>query len=275
MGVILPTFGITNRENPIGTPLIGSQNFITTTNIASGSAAVGFPLFNIANPATHLKWKANTPTGSENIDIFPGPFTIDYIGIAGHNLGSGAFSIFVSDMGTSPPTGLLDPTFAIGVTDDSPLILRFNPGVYSQLRLTMSSGNSPASPQAQIAVMYCGKLLILERGIKVDVTHVPITYGRKSRVVNGMSESGNFLGRVVLSESRESRAEFFGFTPTWWRSNMPTFLATAINRPFFWAWAPTAYPLETGYAWLLNDPQPEVSPDHLRIALTLDMAGIA
>jgi hypothetical protein len=33
--------------------------------------------------------------------------------------------------------------------------------------------------------------------------------------------------------------------------------------------------LETGYVWLTDDAEPEVSPDHRRIALVLTMRGIA
>lgn len=267
MGVITSLF--VGADNPPGVPLIGYNNIATLANVASATATDGFPIGNVANPATHLFWRgAVISGGGEFIDILPAGATVDYIAVAGHNFGSAGIKVAVSDVGASPINDLVGVTT---VTDDGPLIIRIPPAVYSQLRLYLLEGST--FPQA--AVVYAGRLLVLERGIRVDVTHVPIPYGRRTRIVNGMSESGNFLGRLVLSESRESRAEFFAFTPTFYRNNIDPFLIAAQEFPFFWSWAPTDYPLETGYSWLTADAQPQVSPDHRRIALTLDMAGIA
>lgn len=260
-------------DNPAGVPLIGYDNKVTAGNISSTTAQTGFPITNTANPATHLIWRGGVVTGAEIITINPGVATpIDYIGIAGHNLGSGQIPVTISDSGSSPPVVLVSSTL---LTNDAPTIFRFASGVYSQLQIALDASFLADGAAPQIAVIYCGKLLILERGIKIDVTHTPITFGRRTSIVNGMSESGNFLGRIVLSEHRESRAEFFGFTPEFYRAQIDAFLAAALEFPFFWAWAPAEYPLETGYAWLLTDGYPEVSPDHRHIALTLEMAGIA
>jgi hypothetical protein len=273
MQLILPTFG-SLVDNPAGVPLIGYQNIVTPANVFSLTADVAHPISNVANPATHLFWRATFATGSEIIEITPtSADPIDYIGIAGHNLGSAGIGVYVEDVGSSPNVPLIDPSNFLTVANDSPVIIRFQPGVYSDLRVWLDSGGKAVPPQ--IAVIYVGKLLVLERGIKVDVVHTPIPFGRRTRVVSGMSETGNFLGRIILSESRASRAEFFGFTPDFYRNYIDDFLAAAQGNPFFWAWAPTDYPLETGFAWLSNDAVPEISPDHLRVALALDMAGLA
>ena len=273
MSVVVGENSPITTDNPPGTPLVGYDNKVTSGNITSTTAQTGFPIGNVANPATHLIWRGGVVTGSELITISPGVGTpIDYIAIAGHNLGSAQIPITISDSGSSPPAVLVSSTL---LPDDKPTIFRFAPAVYSQLQIALDASFFPDGLAPQIAVIYCGKLLILERGIKVDVTHVPITFGRRTSIVNGMSESGNFLGRIVLSEHRESRAEFFGFTPDFYRAQVDPFLAAAQEFPFFWAWAPAEYPLETGFAWLIADAEPEVSPDHRRIALTLDMAGLA
>lgn len=270
MGVMLPTF-TTIVDHPPGTPLIGYDNVVLPENLFSDTADIDHPITNVANPATHLFWRGGVDDGTESIIIQTGSTDlIDYVGIAGHNIGSSGSGIKLEDIEPSPNIPLLDPGF-LYPDDDSPLILRFIPSDYATLKISIDV-NSEAP---RIAVIYVGKLLVLERGIKIDVTHVPITFGRRTSVVNGMSETGNFLGRIVLSESRKSRAEFFGFTPDFYRQQVDPFLDAARETPFFWSWAPTAYPLETGYSWLLSDAEPEVSPDHLRIGLMLDMAGIA
>jgi hypothetical protein len=266
MGVVISSFA-TITDSPAGTPLIGYQSVISEANVSSLSATAGFPITNIANPATHLYWKGAVVTGSEAIDVAVNGQTIDYMAIAGHNLGSAGISFSISDT-NSPATTLLNSTT---VADDKPIIIRLPSGLRTTVRLSLAVHDT----LPQIAVMYLGQILVLERGIKVDVEFIPIVYGRKTNVVNGMSESGNFLGRVVLSESRETKAEFFAFTPTFYRASVDPFIVSAQEDPFFWAWAPSDYPLETGFAWLTTDAQPRVSPDHRRIALTLQMAGLA
>lgn len=260
-------------DDPAGTPLIGYDDIVTTANVTSTTEVVGFPITNVANPATHLVWKGGVNTGSEIITIINSlAATLDYLAIAGHNLGSKAILVTITD-NSSPPVTLVAETQLL---DDKPTIFRFAPGNYGaiQLSLNLSFATDDFS-FPQIAVIYCGHLLVLERGIKVDVSHVPLIFGRRTTVVNGMSESGNFLGRIVLSETRQTKAEFFGFNQTFYRASIDPFLAAAQENPFFWAWAPKDYPLDTGYAWLTSNSEPEVSPDHRRIALTLNLAGIA
>jgi hypothetical protein len=79
---------------------------------------------------------------------------------------------------------------------------------------------------------------------------------------------------VVLGERHETTAEFFGFTPAFYRANVEPFLQVAIQFPFFWAWAPSDNPEETSFSWLLSDPQALVSPDTRRIAVSLEMGGL-
>lgn len=282
MPVIYPNFAnspgsFSIVDVPLGVPIIGYNNIVTPNNISSFTTDTDHPVSNLATPDTFRFWKgAQAPitAGVEYIDIFPGGATVDYIAVAGHNFnGIGSQGLWIADVSVSPRIDLLSDTTYQTAADSSALIMRFKPGAYGQLRLYIEASAISDFPRA--AVIYCGRLLVLERGIKVDTTHVPITMGRKTSVVNGMSETGNFLGRIVLSESRQSKAEFFGFTPTFFRASVDPFLSAAQEDPFFWAWAPVEYPNESGYAWLTNDPQPEVSPDHRRVALTLQMNGIA
>src|SRR4029078_5904667 len=106
----------------------------------------------------------------------------------------------------------------------------------------------------EMAVVYAGTLLVLERSITIGQKHVPITYGRRTNIVNGMSETGNFTGRIVLGEYRESKAEFEWFTPSFYRLGstanilagaditLNNFLDAAQEFPFFWVWNPRDYP---------------------------------
>jgi hypothetical protein len=249
-------------------PIIGYENLVTTTNITSTTAADGFPITNVANPATHLGWEADTLTAEiETITITTGSLEeIDYVGIVGHNFGSDDITVSLYD-GSSP---MLVSGFV--PDDDSPLIIRFTPAVITTLTITLNYVANSIVPRA--AVIYVGKLLVLERSLDINSDYTPITYGRRSNIINGMSETGNFLGRIVLGEYRESKAEFKHFTADFYRSDVEPFVEAATGAPFFFAWAPDAYPAETGYAWLTSDAQPEISTVTRRVNLSLEMRGI-
>lgn len=154
--------------------------------------------------------------------------------------------------------------------DDGPLLFRFTPGTYSRVRLQLAGGDD----EPRISVMYVGKLLELERSIKVDVDHTPITMGKVSKVAAGWSESGQFLGRIVLTQKNESAADFSYFTPSWYRTYFQPFVDAAVENPFFFAWQPAEYPLEVGYVSLLSDPVPGVDPVTQRVKVQLKYQGI-
>jgi hypothetical protein len=257
---------------PAGTPMIGYDNIVTEANIFTSTAQAGFPAVNMANPATYLSWKGTSSSGGGGdifIDNSPGKL-VSYVAFAKHNLGNiGLDTCYVADVSVSPHNVLaqIDPADWDG---SAPMIVYFTPGTYRSIGIDLFRSHAVAP---QVAVLYCGNLLTLERGVRVDVPHVPIVFGRRAKTATGISESGNFLGTIQPYESRGTRAEFFGFTPDFYRASFDPFLDVAQTKPFFWAWAPQDYPLEVGFSWLTNNPQPEVSPDHQRVAVALDMLG--
>jgi hypothetical protein len=174
------------NDNPPGVPLLGGANLVRFNNVLSSTAAAGFPISNVGNPATHLFWKAvfsGSPPATEFVQVTSLSTTIDYIGIAGHNFGSANITVNAFDGSVSPPTLLMDSPQT--PPDNSPIIIRFPPGIYGTPTLALNLSAATAPPQ--MAVLYVGKLLILERGIKVDVQHTPINMGRKMKLISGMS----------------------------------------------------------------------------------------
>lgn len=252
-------------------PIILWRSLLSTTNVDSTTADPDFPVSNLANPATHLIWKAGVNTGDEYITITTGTLEeIDGLGIARHNFGSANIVVSVeatSSLGDSPETWT-EIVQEVQLADDAPVLFRFEPAAYEAVRLKMQPGDE--APQA--GVMYLHKLLILERSIKIDVPHTPFPLGIVSKEVNGKSESGQFLGRIEVNRFNESEADFSHFTPTFYRTYFQPFVSA---RPsFFFAWNPTEYPLECGYAWLMSNPKPEVDTVTRRVAIKLTMQGV-
>lgn len=249
------------------------DNLVTVSNIAAVSEDVSHPAINVANPATHLYWLGGVNTGDEYLTVTTNSLEeIDGLGVARHNFGSANIVVSVEgceDLSESPQvwTEIVEERL---LADDAPLLFRFTPQVLAGIRLRMQQGDDV--PEA--GVLYVGPMLVLERSIRIDADHTPITMGRVTKVVNGMSESGNFLGRMLINEYRESGAEFDHFTPAWYRSNFDPFIVASKQVPFFYAWNPTEYPLEVGYVWMMGDPRPEVDPVTRRIGIALKYQGI-
>ena len=262
-------------------PLIGWNNCVTTSNISSTSAASGFPATNMANPSTRPQWKGatNSPLAIEYVTVIPGNGQlIDYLAIAAHNLGSIASKLVIetcTNVAASPQVWTAHSFGSspdlITPTTDAPIIFRFVSSAYQGVRLKINVGT--AAPQ--IGVMYVGALLVCERSIRIDTDHVPINYGKESKVISGMSESGNFLGRIVQTEWVQSEMAFSFFSNAWYRANFKPFLDAANETPFFHAWFPTDHPEDVGYVWLTDDPRSGVNTVTDRFNITLKYQGLA
>src|SRR5262245_189864 len=252
----------------------GSTAFTTELNNGWNHLAI------TRNGSTFTLWlngiQEATQTSSKFVNDNPYNFSIGRPGEHANQFFCGWIDEFRITVGQALWTSTFTPPTSAqavvpsSVTNDTPILFRWAPTTIASVRIRMR----PELVAPEIAVVYVGELLVLERSIKIDAEHVPVTYGRRTNIVSGMSESGNFLGRIVLGEYRQSKAEFSWFTPEFYRLKIDTFLAAAQENPFFWAWSPVEYPAEVGYVWLTNDAEPEVDPVTRRISLELDMRGV-
>lgn len=228
-------------ETSLNRPIICYDNLITTDNIAATSSATGFPITDVANPATYLYWKANALTAQDiTITLTDNEQLIDYIAIARHNLYScGATVTITGNAGGSD----FEVVEEFRPTSDDPIIITFDPQAFVELVIEISA----ADVAAQIAIIYCGEMLRMERNIYVGFS--PMTINKDSDAVAGFSENGNFLGRIIVNESRGGNMTLNNLTPAWVRNELKPFLAAAKTLPFFFAWRPQSYPDEIVFAW--------------------------
>lgn len=269
MIVIAKTLSLAAPPDPNWTtannPVIGWRNILTPAMVMATSEDSLFPASNVANPITFLKWKSLIST-DQYLTIDTGahePATVDYIAIARHNLGSMQIPIAIEgDIGGWE--SLLDD---VVLPDDKPVIFRFAPIALSNIRIKMFEGNGIP----EIAVVYFGRLLILQR--RIYVGHTPITFGRKTKKINGRSESGQYLGSIITTESLATSLSMQNITPAWYRENLDPFLAN--KAPFFFAWRPEEYPREVGYAWQTGDANPSNQRANGMMQVQFAMNGIA
>lgn len=246
-------------------PVIGYHNVVTASTIVATAEAASYPASNLANPATHLEWRGTTP-GEQYLTITTNEVDpIDYIGIARHNWATAEIAVSVEGFIDGVWENIVDEFMP---ATDGPLLLRFEAQSLSDVRIKLAAGS--VIPRA--AVVYCGELLILER--KIYVGHTPLPHARKFNIVNGRSESGNFLGRIVTGETRETTVPLSLISPAWYREYMDPFLAVADETPFFFGWRPEIYPAEIGFGWLLDEPMPVPTGPSNLIAFDLSVGGI-
>ncbi|MFZ5736306.1 MAG: hypothetical protein ACOY6K_05425 [Pseudomonadota bacterium] len=248
-------------------PVIGWRNVVTIAGVTADSELPAYPATNLANPATNLRWQA-ADIGEHFVVITTNEVdAIDYVAVAKHNFATAEIPVSIEGFIDGEWVQIVDEVM---LPDDGPALFRFVAQSLSQVRIRMQEGI--AAPRA--AVVYCGKLLVLER--KIWVGHTPMPHGRRVSIVNNVSETGEYLGAVVLGAWRETSVPLSLISPAWYRAKMDAFLAAAVTRtPFFFAWRPQSYPREVGYGWLMEEPKPApVGPSNL-LALDLKISGVA
>jgi len=248
-------------------PIICYQNLLTSANLSTDEANTAFPAVNLANVSTASIWKATTLAEQYITSAISTVETVNFVAIARHNFGTAGIAVSIE----GDPDGLgFDELVASAIpANDAPLIFRFTPIALTSIRIKLAAGT--VIPQA--AVVYVGTDLPLQRNIYVG--HTPITYGRSNRIVNGRSESGNFLGRIVIGSSVGTSVSLQNLTAAWYRASFEPFLLAAKEAPFFFGWRPSTYSAEAGFAWLTNEPQPVNQRSNGMMMIDMNLGGIA
>lgn len=271
MLVISPNLTLSPTENfAAGVPLILWRNIATATNIAADSAHADYPVTNLVNPSTLEEWRASA-AGDVEITVTPlSADDMDGVGLARHNFGTAGISV---EVGYYDETDTWESLAGPQVPpNDEPLMFRFTAQPVEVLTIRLASG----SEAARAAVLYAGKLLVVERGYDVGPEVTPPRFARKTEVASGRSVRGDFLGRIVLSQWLEgAEFTFSHFRPDWYRTHFDPFvLAAQRDTPFFFAWSPENYPDEVAYCWLSEDPVPATNVVTGRKKITLKLDGI-
>lgn len=250
----------------LNAPIIGWQNLVRFGGVTADSEEVNFPAAHLANPATTYRWQsASLATQYVTVDTSPDD-PVDYVGLARHNLGSGQITVSVEAYVLGSWVEVFAP-YSPGT--DAPILMRFTEVPTAELfRIKLV----PSAVAPTIAVMYLGKLLVLER--RIYVGHTPLPYGRDTEFTNAVAENGDFQGRITLRERLETSVSLSNLTPAWYRTKLDPFIASGKDNAFFFGWRPLTYPLEVGYAWLTNNPKPSNQRSNGMMQIGLQMGGL-
>lgn len=251
-------------------PVVGYNNLVTASSVTADEEDPLYPVTNLGTPATNELWKSGS-TADQYLTVLFGEADVDHAALARHNLGSGLVAVTVQGLppgGNPAVDGDWDDLVLAIPANDEPLLFRFDPTSLIGVRLFLE----PGSVEPQAAVLHVGKLLVFERGVQPG--HTPINYGRDRDVISPISQSGEYLGRVVSGGRRRSAVSIIKLSAAWYRSTLDPFFAVAASAPFFWAWSPERYPTEVGYVWLTNQPVPMPNDMMGYIDIQMQMEGL-
>lgn len=260
-----------SAQATVNNPIIGWHNLVRLDGVTADEEDEDYPATNLASASTAERWQAET-AGDQyltfDVAVGDAAVAVDYVGIARHNLGTGVVvtSVEAYDEGEEEWVevfGEMTPG------NDEALLLRFAEVVTTQVRLKLQ----PGSVIPRIAVVYIGSLLVLPRTIYVG--HTPITLSPDQSIQENWSESGDFLGSVLLASSRSTSFSISNVEPDWLRANMADFLNVCRLAPWFFAWRPGDYSSEVGFVIAKANPRPVNQRPNGMMQIEFQVGGIA
>jgi hypothetical protein len=264
--ILTPAFVVTGDDRDPTAPVLGWTNYVTVQGVSATYETGENPATNLANPATNLIWRSTSSDVQYVTFLIDEEETIDYIGIARHNFGSGGtiveveIRLFADDEWSTLVEGFV-------VATDAPILVRFLNTSVNALRLKLT----PLAVVPEMAVVHVGRMLVMPIGIPVG--HTPLIDGVTTRTASGNSEAGDYLGSIMLSQKLSTSVAFQYIEDSWYRLNLRPLVKAGRGTPFFYSGLPNSHPEEAGYAWLISDPRPSFIEAGW-VNITLDIGGI-
>lgn len=253
-------------SNP-NSPRIGIENITSQSNIYDAPTQLPTnPAWLTSTPSTAERWKTSTANyhfWSASIE----DKKVDYIGIAAHRgLIGRQIRILYQDSGGG---GLIYGPFQI--IDSSEIFVNFEE-IEPTLIIVVFESDEDFS--FEVGNIYVGKSVFLPRNIYVG--HTPIRLGRRAARLIEQSDNGNFVGQVRTKVSLASSVSMDNIPPDYYRDSLLNqFCIPAETRPFFWAWRPSGYPMESGFCWTNDDVGVQNSVANGYMSMNFSMTGLS
>lgn len=214
-----------------------------------------------ALPAT---WEATFPSGVD----------VNYVGILGFNLDGIAVLVETSDGSpTGSPATLMYEEFASDLIpeNDAPIMLLDALRSITRLRITLSAASTP-DEMPKLVSIYAGEVLEVQRPVYGGLS--PLSLSRDTTLYAALSQGGQLLRQAFKSHGQVGSLPLKNLTAAWVRAELDPFIQHARSRPYFMAWRPETYPLETAYVWTTTDIRPANTGPRDFMSVTIPMRGI-
>lgn len=249
----------------INNPLVFYRSLLRPQDIVAPWPNPNRPPVNMWNPDSASIWSGQT-TGRQYITLnnASGSF-VDYIAIAAHNLWQFLYNVSVersTDAGSTWST-LSGP---YSITGSEPIVFFFPAQVVSTIFRLRIDRTNPAADPPMIAHIKMGRAFPLYRRI---FSGFEPSLMKKSKTIQNGSDSGQYLGQVVIRSYRETSDLIQKNQPiNFVRNEVIPFLRHCNGEPvvantaastFIIAWRPQRHPSELVYGWAtdINYPKNE------------------
>jgi len=224
-------------ETPPNHARIGYDNALRSASWSASSSEADFPPEALGNAMTVRRWRATGDT-NESVTANFSSQTVNYVGIAAHNLRGADVSIEVNGQATA----------SFSPTGTQAIMVLFEARTATSIKLTVN-GVTP-----EIGVLYAGNLLVMERPFFSG--HTPVRLARTTVTRPRQSESGEYLSMTRRRRGFETSASWQHLSDEFYRESFDPFVEHATTRPFFFAWNPDEHPDDVVYAWTSDEIRP-------------------
>ncbi len=249
-----------NDDSNLKYARIGYKNLLVSGDGASQSLAI--------IPNTYERWADSSGTMTGVFQLATNE-DIDFVAIGAHNLFSaGVTSIEISYRQNLSVGYTVIETFT-PVSDEA--IMRLYDTISNVIEVRILINGVNANSTREIAVVYAGTALVMEQPIYGG--HSPIDLSAKTEYQNSMSDTGQFLGRTVISKGIETDYSWRHLSPDWYRGNFQPFVDSAKRLPFFIKWRPDLYD-SAAFGYTLDDIKPSnMGGGHQLMSVGFKMRG--
>lgn len=227
------------------TTTIGAENLLKTATVVASSDSANAP--NLWDNLLTDFWSPSA--GAQTLTIDHGSAkAIDYLGIAGHNLGTDSASVVIawSDDDISYTT-----ITTLNPADDLVIFSQFTSVSHRYTKITVTG---TAAKIARINIGATDDLSGTLQAPFIEPKHSGMYNFRTSTTEGGLP-----AGRSVKNIAYEFQMQFRNVLPSWVESSWPAIYEAIRNDAFFLLWNVENNPNDPVFAWLTDDSMPSYS----------------
>lgn len=237
---------------PISHARIGYENLLTSTSGTASDKAI--------TPNTYERWE--DASGAMAASFYTGtPSSLDYVGIAAHNLFAAGVTDVLIQVTDTLGTNYTDVESVSITSNDAIMVLFDKVEEIVEVKITVTGGTD-----REIGVIYAGVALQMYQPIYGG--HNPIDLQPVTEYQSNQSESGQFLGRVIIRKGLSTSYQWQHLDPDWYRERFEPFAQSARQYPFFIKWRPDKYD-----AAAYGESQGDIRPSNMGGGHTLMSVG--
>lgn len=221
-----------------------------------------------ANDYTFQRWACGALPANWTL-VAAANVNVDTVFIAAHNLGTTGSTVEIQTASTLG--GAFTTRATIVPTDDSAIAVMINnagtPYSVREIRIRVTG----ASTAAQVGIIRAGVALQMAQPVFSGVK--PIGLSRAVETRHAISETGQWLGRMVQRQASQTQMDWSHLDDAWYQANFQPFALSLPQRPFGLIQNPLRMPESVAWCWTDSAPVPEYMGIRSYLQVSLPITG--